>query len=102
MLLQFSQSSDLKKMKRAAVSGWLIGASLTWLPFSAEGQKSPSHILPVFSPAPGFYQQGQNISIQSPVKGQIIYTLDGSVPERGNAFIYSNPFRLDTTRVIRA
>ena len=58
---------------------------------------------PVFSPLPGVYEQSCLISLNTDTEGAIIrYTLDGSVPSMTYGIVYSEPFQVTETTVIRA
>ncbi|MFA5745324.1 MAG: chitobiase/beta-hexosaminidase C-terminal domain-containing protein [archaeon] len=58
--------------------------------------------IPVSSPPPGNVNYSQSVSLSTPTNGSIIkYTLDGSEPTE-NSLIYSNPFTITSTTVIKA
>ncbi len=48
---------------------------------------------PLFSAGSGFYAEGFELALSSPVPGEIRYTLDGSVPDE-NSSLYTGPLSL--------
>ena len=56
---------------------------------------------PAFSINGGFYLQAQNITLSVENGAEIYYTTDGSFPDK-NSSVYSEPFNIDNTTVIRA
>ena len=58
---------------------------------------------PVISPAAGYYNTQQQISITAyPTTATIRYTLDGSVPSADNGAVYSGPFTISQYTMVRA
>ena len=57
---------------------------------------------PIFGVSRGFYSSPFNLDLISPDGISIRYTLDGSDPNAGNGTIYSGPFLVDKTSVVRA
>ncbi len=57
---------------------------------------------PIFSIRHGFYEQPFLLEIQSFNGENVLYTLDGSLPEIENGILYNNPIYIDTTVVVRA
>jgi hypothetical protein len=57
-------------------------------------------VVPVFSPAPGTFNNAVVVKISSPIPGvSIYYTTDGSVPTAANGTLYTGPvtITLNTT-----
>ncbi len=57
---------------------------------------------PVMDIAPGFYQQGQVVSLSRNIQGsEIHYTLNGDIPKLSDP-LYTNPIHVNSTLVLRA
>ncbi len=60
---------------------------------------------PVFTPAPGVFDEPIEVALSGPDGAEIIYTLDGSSPlaeGNGNAIVYSAPISILETTTIKA
>ena len=78
-------------------------------PPSAQAGESTMLSMPQFSLPSGYYDTDQQLAIRlpEPIKeGQIIFTTDGSTPDRANGTIYAQPIHLvaknPATAVVRA
>ncbi|MBE5783513.1 MAG: hypothetical protein E7329_09410 [Clostridiales bacterium] len=57
---------------------------------------------PSIDTASGLYENKVTVSITVPEGTTVRYTLDGSIPTIDNSIIYSSPFPLETTAILRA
>ena len=59
--------------------------------------------IPVYSPVPGNYDASQSITISSSTSGASIrYTTDGSDPSQTNGTLYSTPFTVASSSIVKA